>query len=62
MGDAPGRSAPEVPQVPAPGPELPSRGATPGQEMPATPPPRPEMPGRRPDTPETPLDPNAPGE
>ncbi len=62
MENVPGQGTPEVPKVPRPEPELPARGATPERELPATPRPRPEMPGRRPDTPETPRDPNAPGQ
>ncbi|WP_242352825.1 hypothetical protein [Anaeromyxobacter sp. SG64] len=48
--------------MPPPRPELPGRGAQPDREVPGIPRPEPELPGRRPERPEAPLDPNAPGE
>ncbi len=59
----PGENAPEIPQAPPPGPELPGRtGAPPGREIPGIPRPGPEeqpQPRRRPGAP---FHPNAPGE
>ncbi len=57
----PGTDAPEVPRVPRAEPELPGRGQVPEREVPAIPRPEPELPGRRPERPEAPTDPNAPG-
>ncbi|WP_242342553.1 hypothetical protein [Anaeromyxobacter terrae] len=48
--------------MPPPEPEIPGRGTQPGREVPGIPRPEPELPSRRPERPEAPMDPNAPGE